>query len=83
MKRIHLHLLIAGFALLSTQSFAQKKKSQPLPPEFAITKTEAETHMRFLAADELMGRRTGEQGNMVAARYIAEQFRKFGVKAVA
>lgn len=39
--------------------------------------------MRFLAADELQGRRTGEQGNFVAARYIAEQFRKLGVKPVA
>ncbi len=38
--------------------------------------------MRFLAADELQGRRTGEQGNFVAARYIAEQFRKLGIKPV-
>ena len=38
--------------------------------------------MRFLAADELLGRRTGEQGNLVAARYIAEQFRKLGVVPV-
>lgn len=38
--------------------------------------------MRFLASDELLGRRTGEQGNMVAARYIAEQFRKLGVTSV-
>ncbi|GHB55604.1 peptidase M28 [Persicitalea jodogahamensis] len=35
--------------------------------------------MRFLASDELMGRRTGEPGNLVAARYIAEQFRRYGL----
>lgn len=38
--------------------------------------------MRFLASDELEGRRTGEPGNRVAARYIAEQLRKSGVVPV-
>lgn len=69
-----------GCLMLSTLTFAQKKTS--LPPEFAIKRSETEAHMRFLAADELLGRRTGEQGNWVAARYIAEQFRKSGVVPV-
>ncbi len=51
-------------------------------PEFSLSKTEAEAHMRFLASDEMEGRRTGEQSNRVAARYIAEQFRKQGVAPV-
>ncbi|HMQ07719.1 MAG TPA: M28 family peptidase [Saprospiraceae bacterium] len=33
----------------------------------------------FLASDELEGRMTGEKGNLVAARYIAEEFRKLGI----
>ncbi|GAB3035055.1 M20/M25/M40 family metallo-hydrolase [Spirosoma pulveris] len=49
-------------------------------PEFSLSRAEVEAHMRFLASDELEGRRTGEQGNRVAARYIAEQFRQLGLK---
>ncbi len=41
---------------------------------------EAATHMRFLAADEMRGRNTGSSELDIAARYIAEQFRKLGVK---
>ena len=32
-----------------------------------------------MASDELQGRKTGEMGNLVAARYIAEQFRELGL----
>ncbi|GAB3641799.1 M20/M25/M40 family metallo-hydrolase [Spirosoma arcticum] len=49
-------------------------------PEFAISRAEVESHTRFLASDELQGRRTGEPGNQIAARYIAEQFRMLGLK---
>lgn len=52
-------------------------------PEFAISRAEVEGHARFLASDELMGRRTGEPGNQIAARYIAEQFRMLGLKPAA
>ncbi|MCF0059498.1 M28 family peptidase [Dyadobacter sp. CY356] len=70
-------LLISTCFLVNYQAFSQKKTA--LPPEFSIKKSDTEAHMRFLAADELLGRRTGEQGNLVAARYIAEQFRKLGL----
>ncbi|NIJ50966.1 M28 family peptidase [Dyadobacter arcticus] len=73
-------LLLFLILKISQPSFSQKKP--PVLPEFQIKKAEAEAHMRFLAADELLGRRTGEQGNAVAARYIAEQFRKLGVTSV-
>ncbi|MCE7067589.1 M28 family peptidase [Dyadobacter sp. CY326] len=63
-----------------TPTYSQKKTNSL--PEFQIKKADTEAHMRFLAADELLGRRTGEQGNLVAARYIAEQFRKLGVVPV-
>ena len=52
-------------------------------PEFSITRSEVEAHVRFLASDELEGRRTGERGNWTAARYIAEQFRLLGLKPAA
>jgi hypothetical protein len=72
-------LTLALGLLLGGASEAQKKKSLP---EFDLKKNELEAHMRFLASDELMGRRTGDQGSLVAARYIAEQFRKFGLSNV-
>jgi hypothetical protein len=40
---------------------------------------DAESHLRFLTADELRGRNTGTVELNIAGRYIAEQFRKYGV----
>ena len=37
-------------------------------------------HLQFLSSDELMGRNTGEPGNDIAARYIATQYERFGIK---
>lgn len=45
----------------------------------ALAQARLAAHLRFLASDELMGRRTGTVGNDVAARYLAEQFRAAGV----
>ncbi len=44
-------------------------------PESELTLSEVESHLRFLASDELMGRKPGTNGADIAARYIAEQFR--------
>jgi hypothetical protein len=48
-------------------------------PEFSIPEPLTSQQIRFLASDELLGRMTGEQGNRVAARYIAEHFRMYGL----
>lgn len=69
--------LLCVFALSTV--LAQKKK---IFPEDNLSQSEMTAHLRFLAADELMGRMTGEQGNDVAARYIAEQFRAVGLQTV-
>lgn len=45
-----------------------------------IGQTEAESHLRFLTADELRGRNTGTIEHNIAGRYIAEQFRKYGLE---
>lgn len=68
---------------LTLPSVAQRRKPAPAGPklpEFALTRTEVEMHLRFLASDELQGRRTGEPGNRAAARYIAEHFRALGLQ---
>ncbi len=71
-------LLVASLTL---PSVAQRRKNDlPKLPEFTLTRTEVATHLRFLASDELQGRRTGEPGNRAAARYIAEQFRALGLQ---
>jgi hypothetical protein len=75
---IRLPLLAVAF-LTATTSFAQSKKATTFP-EQRIPPAESEAHMRFLAADELQGRRTGSIGNQIAARYVAEQFRLMGLK---
>ncbi len=48
--------------------------------ENAIDQKSIEAHLRFLASDELRGRMTGAAENEIAAKYIAEQLRSFGVK---
>lgn len=45
----------------------------------AITESLISPHLQFLAGDECQGRRTGEKGNEIAARYIAEHFRHIGL----
>ncbi len=49
-------------------------------PEESLTSEELEAHLRFIASDELEGRRTGSAGNAVAARYLAGHFREWGLK---
>ncbi len=66
---ILLHLVLSS-SLLSAQSF----------PELSLPIVEPSAHLKFLASDELQGRMTGEHGNNVAARYIATQFQRYGVK---
>ena len=71
----------ALFLLSATLTLAQPKKTITFP-EQRIPQSESENHMRFLASDELQGRRTGSDGNRIAARYIAEQYRMLGLKPV-
>lgn len=47
---------------------------------FHFDKTELETHLKYLASDELGGRRTASKGGQLAAEYIARQFQLAGVK---
>jgi hypothetical protein len=75
--------LLSFFALTAfgLPTFAQQPSTlKRMLPEFSLSPAEVAAHIRFLAADELMGRMTGEMGNNVAARYIAEQFRLYGLK---
>jgi hypothetical protein len=77
------HLLSLVISLFALTAVAQPKRPAVGPvavlPETQLSQAEIENHIRFLASDELQGRRTGEPGNAVAARYIAEVFRQHGL----
>ncbi len=45
----------------------------------SITADELAEHLRILASDEFEGRETGEEGNEMAADYIAMQFKAMGL----
>lgn len=87
----------APFAVLAALVLHACATTDPLPPttplpapapaahafpEDALDPAELESHLRFLASDELLGRKAGTPGNNAAARYIAEQFRRYGVPPV-
>lgn len=74
MKRYTLVILMA--------LFLSGAKGQKLVQSIdnSVKKSEIESHLYFLASDEMRGRNTGTIENEIAARYIAERFRSYGVK---
>jgi hypothetical protein len=72
-KTLNLVCLLAVFTSLNAQKFKKL-------PESDISRSFTEKHIRFLASDALLGRKTGEQGNNAAAAYIAEEWRSYGIK---
>ncbi|MEL6923473.1 MAG: M28 family peptidase [Bacteroidota bacterium] len=78
MRQYFIGLLI--ILITSVNALAQ---DTDLTPEFDLAKAELESHLRFLASDEMQGRKTGELTNQIAARYIAEQLRSYGVQRAA
>lgn len=63
--------------MLTGCAFAQKVQDLP---EYSVSQSQTTRHMNILAADEMLGRKPGEPGNLMAGRYIAEQFRALGLK---
>jgi len=73
MKKI-INLLIIFLSIgFVVQLFAQTLDS----PE--ITASEIQEHINFLASDELKGRDTGTEECLEAARYIENEFKKYGL----
>lgn len=68
------------FVALALNVNAQQTSKQL--PEQLLTKAEVEAPMRFIASDELEGRRTGSRGHNIAARYLAANLEAYGVKKV-
>jgi aminopeptidase YwaD len=45
-----------------------------------VTIEELRQHVRYLASDELEGRRAGTSGSALAERYLASEFQRYGLK---
>lgn len=72
-------ILTSGLFLASLNLSAQNQK---LAIEANFNEREAISHFRYLASDELMGRDPIRPEIDAAARYIAEQFWKYGAKEI-
>jgi hypothetical protein len=69
------------FFVFSFTIFFSNGQSDPVREINLInTPNQALAPLRFLASDELMGRSTTRPEIYIAARYISEQFRSFGLK---
>lgn len=74
MKKI---TLLSLFVLIGTSIFAQNDKALT---DATVSKSKIESHIYFLASDELKGRNTPSAEQEIAARYIATQLKSYGVK---
>ncbi len=71
------HLLLIIALTTFTFSFAQTEKEKVLN---TVHKNTIEGHIYFLADDLLKGRQTGTPENKIAASYLANTLRSYGVK---
>ncbi len=84
-KRAGLLALIALLTLSTAPVFQQASAQLQADNRAAKTSATISTehirkHVGYLASDKLQGRRAGTPGAVEAARYIADQFRSYGLK---
>ncbi len=65
------------FAFVCVTAFAQTEKEKV---ENTVSKSKIEGHIYFLSDDLLKGRQTGTPENKIAASYLANMFRSYGVQ---
>ena len=75
--------LLAIVLFLSPLSFLLAQPDSSVDAAESVQPTKVTQHIRFLASDELRGRDTGSPELAIAARYLAEQFRAYGLDTVA
>jgi hypothetical protein len=78
-----LALLLITFVLSAPLS-AQKRSASAAPSKFGntdgVTAAQLKEHLTFIASDELEGRDTPSRGLDIAAMYIAQHLRSWGIK---
>lgn len=62
-------------------SFSQSQDNNAVKFAKTITADDLKKHLSVLASDEYEGRETGKEGQKKAAKYIAEDFKKIGLKS--
>jgi Zn-dependent M28 family amino/carboxypeptidase len=67
-------LVLGAVTVFAVTTFAEKTNAPQFDPE------KIRAHVKYLASDELEGRGTGQKGGDLAAEYIAEQFKSYGLK---
>ena len=75
-----LSLCIAALTLVAG-AYAQKNAANPRTYAKYISAENARKHLSILASDAFEGRETGKPGADKAAKYIAGEFKKLGLKA--
>ena len=53
---------------------------EPVPSDLRVV--DLQTHISFLASEELEGREAGKRGGHLAAGYVENQFRRYGLKPI-
>lgn len=86
MKKI---IILSALLLFTAPLFAQKDKKSDKKldknadkklTDATVSKAKIESHIYFLASDELKGRNTPSPEQEIAGRYLATQLKSFGVK---
>src|SRR5215204_7530315 len=67
---------ILALLLLSPSAFAQSAAQQSAAPDVERLRA----HVTYLASEKLEGRRTGTTGAQEAARYVAREFLRLGLR---
>lgn len=60
--------------------FALKQSGTAPPADSAVPEASVRGHMEFLAGDAMRGRGSGTHDELVAATYIASEFRRYGLE---
>jgi len=68
------------FFLISILTFTACTQNSSNSLSDEITSADIETHITFLASDSLKGRQAGSADEAIAANYIADYFRDFGLE---
>ena len=76
MKRLH---RFVGAFLAASLAFQTGLLAQSIPE---ITAAELAKHVKYLASDQLEGRKSGSKGGEAAAQYIANEFKSYGLKPI-
>lgn len=79
----HITRFLAVLLLLVLPLWAMRPTAPPASEQAGYQLLQpalASAHLRFLASDELEGRETAKRGQKIAARYIASQFERLGLK---